>query len=126
MNNRIVYLMRGLQACGKSYRALRLAGDEGIVLETGVLAIPQQYTQPVSAGSFVRKHNKFEFKAQKGATGITKIEIRDDGRIRVKAKKIELGDLDLSQPIEFSIQIGNDLGSLLIPFEAITSASGTN
>jgi len=29
-----VYLMRGLPACGKSHRARRLAGDQGIVLET--------------------------------------------------------------------------------------------
>ncbi len=31
---RIVYLMRGLPACGKSHTARRLARDEGIVLET--------------------------------------------------------------------------------------------
>ncbi|MFO0903878.1 MAG: AAA family ATPase [Pirellulales bacterium] len=31
---RIVYLMRGLPSSGKSHRALRLAGDEGVVLET--------------------------------------------------------------------------------------------
>lgn len=33
-SQRIVYLMRGLPACGKSHRARRLAGGEGIVLET--------------------------------------------------------------------------------------------
>lgn len=33
-SRRIVYLMRGLPACGKSHLARRLAGDEGIVLET--------------------------------------------------------------------------------------------
>lgn len=32
--NNVVYLMRGLPACGKSHRAKRLAGDKGIVLET--------------------------------------------------------------------------------------------
>jgi len=31
---RIVYLMRGLPACGKSHTARRLAGDQGLVLET--------------------------------------------------------------------------------------------
>ncbi len=31
---RIVYLMRGLPSSGKSHRAVRLAGDEGVVLET--------------------------------------------------------------------------------------------
>ena len=31
---RIVYLMRGLPSSGKSHRAQRLAGDDGLVLET--------------------------------------------------------------------------------------------
>lgn len=31
---KLVYLMRGLPACGKSHRARRLAGANGIVLET--------------------------------------------------------------------------------------------
>jgi len=31
---KIVYLMRGLPACGKSHRARRLAGETGVVLET--------------------------------------------------------------------------------------------
>ena len=34
MVKRIVYLMRGLPACGKSHTARRLAGEQGIVLET--------------------------------------------------------------------------------------------
>lgn len=34
MSQPIVYLMRGLPACGKSHRARRLAGDTGVVLET--------------------------------------------------------------------------------------------
>jgi len=34
MSQKIVYLMRGLPACGKSHLARRLAGDEGVVLET--------------------------------------------------------------------------------------------
>lgn len=32
--NRIVYLMRGLPACGKSHKARRLVGQSGVVLET--------------------------------------------------------------------------------------------
>ena len=33
-SSRVVYLMRGLPACGKSHRARRLAGSSGVVLET--------------------------------------------------------------------------------------------
>ena len=34
MCNPIVYLMRGLPACGKSYTSRFLAGAEGVVFET--------------------------------------------------------------------------------------------
>lgn len=34
MTSRIVYLMRGLPASGKSHLAKRLAGDSGVILET--------------------------------------------------------------------------------------------
>ena len=34
MQGLVVYLMRGLPACGKSHRARRLAGADGVVLET--------------------------------------------------------------------------------------------
>ena len=34
MNDKIVYLMRGLPACGKSHTARKLAGDTGAVFET--------------------------------------------------------------------------------------------
>jgi hypothetical protein len=34
MSDEIVYLMRGLPACGKSHTARKLAGDHGVVLET--------------------------------------------------------------------------------------------
>ncbi|MFV1968843.1 MAG: AAA family ATPase [Pirellulaceae bacterium] len=33
-NEKVVYPMRGLPACGKSYTARRLAGEEGVVFET--------------------------------------------------------------------------------------------
>jgi hypothetical protein len=34
MGDKVVYLMRGLPACGKSYTARTLAGDHGVRLET--------------------------------------------------------------------------------------------
>lgn len=34
MDRPIVYLIRGLPSCGKSFTARKLAGDGGIVLET--------------------------------------------------------------------------------------------
>ena len=34
MSDRVVYLMRGLPACGKSFTARKLAGESGVVCET--------------------------------------------------------------------------------------------
>ena len=43
-----VYLMRGLPACGKSHEARRLAGTEGIVLETDEYFYTQVGNDPAS------------------------------------------------------------------------------
>ena len=42
MNERVVYLMRGLPSCGKSFTARQLAGDSGVVLETDEFFRAQQ------------------------------------------------------------------------------------
>lgn len=42
----IVYLMRGLPGCGKSHRAKRLAGEQGIVCETDEYFYSQVGTDP--------------------------------------------------------------------------------
>ena len=43
--------------------------------------------------------------------GITLLRIEDDGSFRLKARGIDLGDLDLSEPVPFALRIGDDLGS---------------
>lgn len=42
MSPRIVYLMRGLPSCGKSHRARRLAGEQGVVCETDAYFVRRQ------------------------------------------------------------------------------------
>ncbi len=44
----LVYLMRGLPACGKSYTARRLAGTAGVVLETDEYFYTQVGNDPAS------------------------------------------------------------------------------
>lgn len=46
-NVKQVYLMRGLPACGKSHMARRLAGDNGVVLETDQYFYTQVGDDPV-------------------------------------------------------------------------------
>lgn len=45
---RTVYLMRGLPACGKSHLARRLAGTDGVVLETDAFFYTQVGDDPAS------------------------------------------------------------------------------
>jgi hypothetical protein len=66
----------------------------------------------VPPGSFVRKGknlDKLEFKAPRGTSGIRKIEIRDDGRVRVQVKDGDIGDIDLSLPVTFSLMVGDEI-----------------
>ena len=48
MPDKLVYLMRGLPACGKSHMAQRLVGDAGIILETDQFFVRQN-----SAGAMI-------------------------------------------------------------------------
>ncbi|MDA1050942.1 MAG: ATP-binding protein [Planctomycetota bacterium] len=48
MSAKMVYLMRGLPACGKSHRARRLAGPDGVVLETDAYFYTQVGDDPAS------------------------------------------------------------------------------
>lgn len=47
-SEKLVYLMRGLPGCGKSHRARRLAGADGVVLETDQYFYTQVGDDPAS------------------------------------------------------------------------------
>ncbi len=66
----------------------------------------------VPPGSFVRKGeqlDKLEFTAPRGTSGITRIEIRDDGRFEVTVKNVDLSGVSFADPATFSLVIGNEL-----------------
>lgn len=46
LSDKIVYLMRGLPACGKSFTARRLASPKGVVLETDAFFCTQVGSEP--------------------------------------------------------------------------------
>jgi hypothetical protein len=50
---KVVYLMRGLPACGKSYRAKELAGSDGVVCETDSYFVAND-------GSYVYRKNELQ------------------------------------------------------------------
>jgi len=50
-------------------------------------------------------------------TGITHFNINKRGKFKVKAKDVDLSELDLNNPVHFSLQIGDDFGEAEIPFD---------
>ncbi|MFQ5673120.1 MAG: hypothetical protein ACE5G9_08495 [Nitrospinales bacterium] len=86
------------------------ADSDGIdILNEDVTVTLDGFSETIPAGSFFQKHNKFKFHSG-SASGIKEIEIRSDGRFKVEAKRLDLGAIDFSAPVPFSLQIGNDLG----------------
>ena len=76
------------------------------------------FTETLPAGSFFRDDDNegFQFKGSSG--GIKQMKIRDDGDFRVKTKDVDLSGIDLTKPVPFSLQIGNDdFGTTDIPFD---------
>jgi len=78
----------------------------------------------IDGNKFVQKDDKYKFKFKGGSPGITKIkiELKKNGEFKfeVKAKDLDLGSIDLINPINpvfFSVQIGDYLGETDIPFD---------
>ncbi|MCH7883579.1 YncE family protein, partial [Patescibacteria group bacterium] len=91
--------------------------SDGIdVLNENIMVKFGTFSETIPAGSFIRDDDDdgFQFNGAKG--GITQIKIRDDGEFRVRAKGLDLENIDLSKPISFSLQIGNDIGKTEILF----------
>ena len=55
-SRKIVYLMRGLPSCGKSYTAARLAGESGVICETDQYF----YTRPGDPSSYTYQDDQME------------------------------------------------------------------
>ena len=74
----------------------------------------------IPPGSFVRKDDKWVFKASPHTQGIQRIDLRDDGRFKIQATGLYLrgGDFDFSKPVDFSLLFGpDDMGKASIPFD---------
>ena len=109
MKDQIVYLMRGLPACGKSHMARRLAGTTGVVLETDqyfysqVGNNPQQYDYSEALLPAAREWNLSRFR-EAIAQGISPIVVdRGNGRnpetLEYAAYAVDHGyDVELAEP----------------------------
>ncbi len=59
----------------------------------------------------------FDFKARGNTIGIKKFKIDEDGTFRVEAQGLDLSQLDLLEPVPFSILVGEHLGATDLQFD---------
>jgi cysteine-rich repeat protein len=74
------------------------------------------FSQVIPPGSFARTSEGFRFEGAAG--GITRLEIAGDGEFRIEAEGVDLSGIDLSLPVRFALQIGNDIGQATIQFDS--------
>ena len=74
------------------------------------------FTQTIRAGSFVHNSDDDGFKFISVAGGITQVQIKDDGRFRVRGKDLDLSSIITSDPVFFALRIGGDFGEADILF----------
>ncbi len=99
--------------------ALGSTGDGIDPLNEWVTVTLGSFTETILAGSFERDNRRNEVKLERdpdGFTGITEMKITDTGEFTVEARNMDLSELDLTQPVPFALQIGDDIASVAIPF----------
>lgn len=90
------------------------ADSDGMdVLNEDVIVTFGSYSRTILAGAFFQDDGE-EFKFD---DGVWKVEISDDGEFKLKGKRLDLSGIDLTNPVPFSLQIGDDIGQTTILFD---------
>ena len=74
------------------------------------------FTETIPPGSFVRDTDAEQFEFSGASGGITQASINDDGSFRVEGKGLDLGSIITTNPVFFSLRIGDYLGQTTILF----------
>ena len=86
------------------------------VLNENVTVTFDGFTETIPAGSFVRNSDGDGFEFIGVAGGITQFLIRDGGSFRVNGEGLDLGSIVATDPVFFSLRIGDDVGETNILF----------
>ncbi len=89
--------------------------DDLDVLYEDVTVTFDGYSRTILAGSFYRddEDEGFEFD-----DGVLRVKIRpDEGRFKVRGERLDPSGIDLTNPVPFSLQIGDDIGQATIQFD---------
>jgi len=109
----------------KPHRKLRvsLRGRYVLGADSNGLDLPNQdctlvfggYRQSLAGQDFSRHRHGWSFNSR--AAGIRRLLLFDDGRFRLDASGLELGQLNLAVPQYFALQLGDDAGGVAIQFD---------
>ncbi len=95
--------------------------SDGIdVLNEDVTVVFDGFVQTIPAGAFISHDDEGEFEFCGASEGIQKmeIEIEEDGKLKfqVKAAGLDLNEINLDDPVSFTLSIGDDVAETAIPF----------
>ena len=76
------------------------------------------FTEVIPPGAFEREDVEWVYNPKGKGSGITKLDLKDEGEYKVKAKKLDLSGLNITLPVSFLLRVGDDVGELEIPFDA--------
>lgn len=92
--------------------------SDGINLPEDVTITLGSFSQTIPANAFVLEDRDddgtFEFEG--GVSGITRLSIDANGHVRIRGRRIDLGDVNFKTPVPFSLQIGDDLAETDVRF----------
>ena len=93
------------------------SSSDGIdLLNESVTVTFDGFAETVPPGSFVRNTDDEQFEFIGASGGITQAHIKDDGSFRVEGKGLDLGSIITTNPVFFSLRIGDYLGQTTILF----------
>jgi len=75
------------------------------------------FRETIPASAFVLFRSGRGFRVFQGARGATTVYLDAHGAFSVAVSGVDLGALDLTQPVPFSVQIGNDVGETALVFD---------
>jgi hypothetical protein len=85
----------------------------------GVMVAFAGLEQGFPPGSFVRHDDKWRFKAPRRAKGTQRIDLRDNGRFKIQARRVDFKTTtaDFPRLVDFSISIGPTSGDTQIQLD---------
>lgn len=97
-------------------------GDGLNFLTDPVTIVLNGFTWNLPPGSFALDDGEYEYKG--GRTGLTQVKVDENGKFKLKVKRMDLSGLSFGSPIPFSITIGNDFGETNVAFNTRRGKDG--